>query len=87
MCAFATRVISYTHAITGIIYLLVERARHLFFAKILLFVLKVRMLLMQADFASIHVTASSDGGAVVDILLNRHGTNAVQLVIFSIFLY
>jgi len=33
---------------------------------------------MQADFASIHVTASSDGGAVVDILLNRHGTNAIQ---------
>jgi len=51
---------------------------NIFSLLLLLFMLKMRMLLMQADFASIHVTASSDGGAVVDILLNRHGTNAIQ---------
>jgi len=36
------------------------------------------LVLMQADFASIHVTSSSGGGAVVDIRLNRQGNNAIQ---------
>jgi len=36
------------------------------------------VLWMQADFASIHVTASSDAGAVVNIRLNRQRSDAIE---------
>jgi len=36
------------------------------------------LLFLQADFASINVTASSEGGAVVNIPSNRAGNSAIQ---------
>jgi len=40
--------------------------------------MRVMLLLMQADFASINVTSSSEAGAIVDIPFIRQGNNTIQ---------